>query len=108
MVHVDNFSYGALNPVLAYVMSCMGCFIGLRCTTRARASQGLARAGSQAEREAGGVAARRRARAELRVLVGAGHGEDGAPQLGGDHCWSLATSSRTTRIISSGSKGLVR
>jgi NO-binding membrane sensor protein with MHYT domain len=45
MVHVDNFSYGALNPVLAYVMSCMGCFIGLRCTTRARASQGLARAG---------------------------------------------------------------
>jgi NO-binding membrane sensor protein with MHYT domain len=45
MVHVDNFSYGALNPVLAYVMSCMGCFIGLRCTTRARASQGMARAG---------------------------------------------------------------
>jgi len=44
MVHVNNFSYGALNPVLAYVTSCIGCFIGLRCTTRARASQGTARA----------------------------------------------------------------
>jgi NO-binding membrane sensor protein with MHYT domain len=44
MVHVNNFSYGALNPVLAYLASCIGCFIGLRCTTRARASQGKARA----------------------------------------------------------------
>jgi len=44
MVHVHNFSYGALNPVLAYVASCVGCFIGLRCTTRARASEGRARA----------------------------------------------------------------
>jgi NO-binding membrane sensor protein with MHYT domain len=44
MVHVSNFSYGALNPVLAYVASCIGCFLGLRCTTRARASQGRARA----------------------------------------------------------------
>jgi len=44
MVHVNNFSYGALNPVLAYVASCIGCFLGLRCTTRARASQGKARA----------------------------------------------------------------
>ena len=44
MVHVNNFSYGALNPVLAYLASCIGCFIGLRCTTRARASQGRARA----------------------------------------------------------------
>src|SRR3984957_1558933 len=44
MVHVNNFSYGALNPVLAYVTSCIGCFIGLRCTTRARASQGKTRA----------------------------------------------------------------
>jgi NO-binding membrane sensor protein with MHYT domain len=43
MAHVNNFSYGALNPVLAYVTSCIGCFIGLRCTTRARASQGKAR-----------------------------------------------------------------
>jgi NO-binding membrane sensor protein with MHYT domain len=44
MVHVNNFSYGALNPVLAYLASCTGCFIGLRCTTRARASHGRARA----------------------------------------------------------------
>ncbi len=44
MVHVDNFSYGALNPVLAYAMSCVGCFLGLRCTARARAAQGAARA----------------------------------------------------------------
>src|ERR1700758_5228465 len=44
MVHINNFSYGALNPVLAYVASCIGCFLGLRCTTRARASQGKSRA----------------------------------------------------------------
>jgi NO-binding membrane sensor protein with MHYT domain len=44
MVHVNNFSYGALNPVLAYMASCIGCFLGLRCTTRARASHGAARA----------------------------------------------------------------
>jgi NO-binding membrane sensor protein with MHYT domain len=44
MIHVNNFSYGALNPVLAYLASCLGCFLGLRCTTRARASQGRARA----------------------------------------------------------------
>ena len=44
MIHVNNFSSGALNPVLAYLMSCTGCFLGLRCTTRARAYQGAARA----------------------------------------------------------------
>jgi NO-binding membrane sensor protein with MHYT domain len=44
MVHVSNFSYGALNPVLAYVMSCIGCFLGLRCTARGYASQGMAAA----------------------------------------------------------------
>jgi NO-binding membrane sensor protein with MHYT domain len=44
MIHVDNFTYGALNPVLAYAMSCVGCFAGLRCTTRARAFHGAARA----------------------------------------------------------------
>jgi NO-binding membrane sensor protein with MHYT domain len=44
MIHVNNFANGALNPVLAYLMSCMGCFLGLRCTTRARAYQGAARA----------------------------------------------------------------
>ena len=44
MIHVDNFSNGALNPALSYVVSCVGCFLGLRCTTRARAYQGSARA----------------------------------------------------------------
>jgi hypothetical protein len=28
IVHVDNFSYGLLNPVLGYLMSCLGAFIG--------------------------------------------------------------------------------
>jgi NO-binding membrane sensor protein with MHYT domain len=44
VVHVNNFTEGALNPVLAYLMSAVGCFLGLRCTTRARAYQGAARA----------------------------------------------------------------
>jgi len=44
MIHVNNFTNGALNPVLAYLLSAMGCFLGLRCTTRARAYQGAARA----------------------------------------------------------------
>jgi NO-binding membrane sensor protein with MHYT domain len=44
VLHVSNFSNGALNPVLAYLMSAMGCFLGLRCATRARAYQGAARA----------------------------------------------------------------
>ena len=44
MAQVHNFSYGLLNPGLAYLMSCLGCFLGLQCTTRARALQGAARA----------------------------------------------------------------
>jgi NO-binding membrane sensor protein with MHYT domain len=44
MVHVDQFTNGLLNPVLAYVMSCVGMFLGLRCATRARAYAGAARA----------------------------------------------------------------
>lgn len=44
MIHVNNFSSGALNPVLAYLMSCVGCFLGLRCATRAQACRGAARA----------------------------------------------------------------
>ena len=43
MVHVDNFSFGVLNPALAYVMSCVGCFLGLRCAARGYAGQGRAR-----------------------------------------------------------------
>ena len=44
MIHINNFANGALNPALSYVVSCVGCFLGLRCTTRARACQGAARA----------------------------------------------------------------
>jgi NO-binding membrane sensor protein with MHYT domain len=44
VVHVNNFTYGPLTPVLGFVMSSLGCFLGLRCTTRARASQGATRA----------------------------------------------------------------
>jgi NO-binding membrane sensor protein with MHYT domain len=40
----NNFTYGLLTPVLGYFMSCIGAFIGLRCTTRAYAYQGAARA----------------------------------------------------------------
>jgi len=45
MVTVHNFSYGLVNPVLGYAMSCLGAFLGLRCVTRARAHTGTARAG---------------------------------------------------------------
>jgi NO-binding membrane sensor protein with MHYT domain len=44
LVQVHNFSYGLINPVLAYLVSCLGCFLGLQCTARARAMQGAARA----------------------------------------------------------------
>ena len=44
MLTVHNFTYGLLPPALAYVMSCLGAFIGLRCTTRAYAYEGRARA----------------------------------------------------------------
>jgi NO-binding membrane sensor protein with MHYT domain len=43
MLTVHNFSYGLLTPVLAYAMSCLGAFLGLRCATRARAQVGRAR-----------------------------------------------------------------
>jgi len=43
-VHVENFTYGLLNPVLGYLMSCLGAFIGLRCLTRARVYMGATRA----------------------------------------------------------------
>jgi NO-binding membrane sensor protein with MHYT domain len=44
LVHVQNFSYGLVNPVLGFLMSCLGAFIGLRCLTRARAYSGRVRA----------------------------------------------------------------
>jgi NO-binding membrane sensor protein with MHYT domain len=44
MLHPNDFSYGLLTPALGYLMSCLGAFLGLRCTTRARAYFGRARA----------------------------------------------------------------
>jgi NO-binding membrane sensor protein with MHYT domain len=43
LVQVHNFAYGILNPGLAYLMSCLGCFLGLQCATRARAYKGSTR-----------------------------------------------------------------
>ena len=40
MLTAHNFSYGLVTPVLAYLMSCLGAFLGLRCTSRARVSTG--------------------------------------------------------------------
>jgi len=40
VVTVHNFTYGVFNPGLAYAMSCLGAFLGLRCVTRARAHEG--------------------------------------------------------------------
>ena len=44
VVNVHNFSYGLLNPGLAFAMSCLGAFLGLRCVILARAYTGAARA----------------------------------------------------------------
>jgi len=44
LAQAHNFSYGIINPLLAYLVSCLGCFLGLQCTARARAVQGAARA----------------------------------------------------------------
>ena len=41
---VHNFTYGLLNPGRAYLTSCLGCFLGLQCTARARAMRGAQRA----------------------------------------------------------------
>lgn len=38
MLTVHNFAYGPVTPVLGYLMSCLGAFLGLRCTARAMAS----------------------------------------------------------------------
>jgi NO-binding membrane sensor protein with MHYT domain len=43
MLTVHNFTYGLLNPALAYGISCLGAFLGLRCTARATALHGGAR-----------------------------------------------------------------
>ncbi|WP_173099476.1 MHYT domain-containing protein [Actinomadura verrucosospora] len=44
MAHVHHFSYGPLTPTAAYLMSFVGSFLGLLCTSRARASTGRSRA----------------------------------------------------------------
>lgn len=43
MLTVHNFSYGLLTPALGYFMSCLGAFLGLRCTARAMACSGRER-----------------------------------------------------------------
>jgi NO-binding membrane sensor protein with MHYT domain len=43
MLTAHNFSYGLVTPVLGYLMSCLGAFLGLRCTARARAVTGRTR-----------------------------------------------------------------
>ncbi len=45
MVHANEFSYGLLTPGLAFAMSCVGSFLGLRCAGRARACAVTARMG---------------------------------------------------------------
>ncbi|WP_084007936.1 MHYT domain-containing protein [Planomonospora sphaerica] len=44
MSHVDHFSYGLVTPVLAYLMSGVGCMLGLMLTAKARTAEGPARA----------------------------------------------------------------
>jgi NO-binding membrane sensor protein with MHYT domain len=42
-MQIHHFSFGALTPTLAYVMSCAGSLLGLLCTTRAQVLTGRAR-----------------------------------------------------------------
>jgi NO-binding membrane sensor protein with MHYT domain len=43
VLQTHGFTDGPLVPVLSYVVSCLGLFLGLRCATRARACEGVAR-----------------------------------------------------------------
>jgi NO-binding membrane sensor protein with MHYT domain len=43
MLTVHNFTYGLLTPGLAYLLSVLGSFLGLRCTARAQAHAGASR-----------------------------------------------------------------
>jgi NO-binding membrane sensor protein with MHYT domain len=43
MLPVHNFEFGLITPVTAYLMSCQGAFLGLRCASRARAHHGRGR-----------------------------------------------------------------
>jgi NO-binding membrane sensor protein with MHYT domain len=44
LVTVHNFAYGLLNPLLAYAVSAVGSFLGLRCVVLSRAYDGWAKA----------------------------------------------------------------
>src|SRR5690349_23244040 len=39
-----NFTYGPVTPAVAYLLSCLGAFAGLRCASRAMACTGASRA----------------------------------------------------------------
>jgi NO-binding membrane sensor protein with MHYT domain len=43
MLNAHNFTYGLLTPALGFLMSCLGAFLGLRCTARAMALDGRTR-----------------------------------------------------------------
>lgn len=40
----DHLHFGLITPILAYILSCTGCAVGLSCTSRSRAATGPARA----------------------------------------------------------------
>jgi NO-binding membrane sensor protein with MHYT domain len=44
VVAVHNFTYGSLNPLLGFAMSCLGSYLGLRCVILSRAYEGFAKA----------------------------------------------------------------
>jgi NO-binding membrane sensor protein with MHYT domain len=44
MLHANNFTYGLVTPVLGYLMSCLGAFLGLGCVSRALAASAASRA----------------------------------------------------------------
>ena len=39
----DHFAFGLITPILAFVLSCTGCAVGLSCTSRSRAATGASR-----------------------------------------------------------------
>ncbi len=43
MLHLHNFTYGAITPLLSYVVASVGALLGLRAVTRARACQRASR-----------------------------------------------------------------
>jgi NO-binding membrane sensor protein with MHYT domain len=43
VLHLHNFTYGLITPVLSYIVASIGALLGLRAVTRARACQGASR-----------------------------------------------------------------